>query len=114
MQETITTAPLINVSERASAEIARLTGGGGQFIRIWVTEGGCAGMTYEASVDTTETPFDRRLFTAGPVRIVADRNSARHVDGLEIDYSDDLINLGFRFRNPNAGKACGCGASFAV
>ena len=114
MQETITSPPpLINVSERASAEIARLTGDG-QFLRIWVTEGGCAGMTYEASVDATETPFDRRLFTAGPVRIVADRNSAGHVDGLEIDYSDDLINLGFRFRNPNASKACGCGASFAV
>ena len=46
-------------------------------------------MTYEASVDATETPFDRRLFTSGAVRIVADRNSADHVDGLEIDYSDD-------------------------
>lgn len=115
MQETITApAPLINVSERAIAEIGRLAGDRDQFLRIWVTEGGCAGMTYEASVDTTETPFDRRLFTAGPVRIVADRNSALHVDGLEIDYSDDLINLGFRFRNPNASKACGCGSSFAV
>lgn len=115
MQQTITSpSPLINVSERASAEIARLTGDRRQFLRIWVTEGGCAGMTYEASVDTTETPFDRRLFSDGPVRIVADRNSAQHVDGLEIDYSDDLINLGFRFRNPNASKACGCGSSFAV
>ena len=54
------------------------------------------------------------MFASGGVRILADRNSSQHVDGLEIDYSDDLINLGFRFRNPNASKACGCGSSFAV
>ena len=114
MQQTIASQPLINVSERAIAEITRLTGEAGQFLRIWVTEGGCAGMTYEAAVDATETPFDRQLFASGGVRILADRNSSQHVDGLEIDYSDDLINLGFRFRNPNASKACGCGSSFAV
>ena len=114
MQETITSQPLINVSERAIAEITRLTGDSDQFLRIWVTEGGCAGMTYEAAVDTTETPFDRQLFAFSGVRVLADRNSSHHVDGLEIDYSEDLISLGFRFRNPNASKACGCGSSFAV
>ena len=77
MQETITRQPLVNVSERAIAEVARLTGDSDQFLRIWVTEGGCAGMTYEASVDATETPFDRRLFTSGEVRIVADRQQRR-------------------------------------
>lgn len=114
MQQTITSQPLIKVSERAIAEITRITGDADQFLRIWVTEGGCAGMTYEAAVDSTETPFDRQLFEIDGVRILADRNSSEHVDGLEIDYSDDLINLGFRFSNPNASKACGCGSSFAV
>ena len=114
MQETITSQPLINVSERAIAEITRITDESDQFLRLWVTEGGCAGMTYEAAVDSTETPFDRQLFASGGVRILADRNSSEHVDGLEIDFSDDLINLGFRFSNPNASKACGCGSSFAV
>ena len=114
MQQTIASQPLIKVSERATAEITRITDDADQFLRIWVTEGGCAGMTYEAAVDTTETPFDRQVFASGGVRILADRNSSQHVDGLEIDYSDDLINLGFRFSNPNASKACGCGSSFAV
>ena len=34
------------------------------------------------------------------------------LDGLEIDYSDDLIRSGFRFKNPRAGGSCGCGSSF--
>ena len=71
-------------------------------------------MTYEASIDENETPFDCQLYEDNNVKIIDDKNSAQHVDGLEIDFSDDLINLGFKFRNPNASKACGCGSSFAV
>ena len=110
----LATAPMLNVSERALAEIGRMADSAEKFLRLWVTEGGCAGMTYEASIDETETPFDRCVFQSDSVRIVADRNSAQHVDGLHIDYSDDLISLGFRFSNPNASKACGCGASFSL
>lgn len=106
--------PMLNVSERALTEIERMADAPDKFLRLWVTEGGCAGMTYEASIDETQTPFDRCVYEHGEVRIVADRNSSAHVDGLRIDYSDDLINLGFRFSNPNATKACGCGASFAL
>ena len=39
--------------------------------------------------------------------------SAVFLDGLHIDFSDDLIRSGFRFTNPNASGSCGCGASFA-
>jgi iron-sulfur cluster assembly protein len=108
------TAPLINVSDRARAEISRLADSADKFLRLWVTEGGCAGMTYQASMDEIQTPFDACVFDASGVRVLADRNSVQHVDGLEIDYSDDLVNLGFRFANPNASKACGCGSSFAL
>ena len=111
MQKTL---PLIKVSDRALSEIDKLSTEYNQFLRIWITEGGCAGMTYEASIDENQTPFDCQLYESDNVKIVADKNSAQHVDGLEIDFSDDLINLGFKFRNPNASKACGCGSSFAV
>jgi len=35
------------------------------------------------------------------------------LDGLHIDYSDDLMGGGFRFSNPNAMQTCGCGSSFS-
>lgn len=31
--------------------------------------------------------------------------------GTEIDYEVDLLQAGFRFRNPNVAEACGCGES---
>ncbi len=36
------------------------------------------------------------------------------LDGLHIDYSNDLMGGGFRFSNPNAAQTCGCGTSFSV
>ena len=43
-----------------------------------------------------------------------DKNSAEYGDGLEIDYFDDLINLGFKFLNPTACNTCGCGANLST
>ena len=34
--------------------------------------------------------------------------------GTQIDYSDDLLNGGFKFTNPQANRTCGCGTSFSV
>ena len=31
--------------------------------------------------------------------------------GTEIDYETSLLESGFKFRNPNVTKACGCGES---
>jgi iron-sulfur cluster assembly protein len=31
--------------------------------------------------------------------------------GTEIDYEMDLLQAGFKFRNPNVAEACGCGES---
>ena len=31
--------------------------------------------------------------------------------GTEIDYEVDLLQSGFKFRNPNVAEACGCGES---
>ena len=103
----------IAVTEKAGQQIRHVSGEQ-KFLRIWVTEGGCSGMTYEASVDENQTPFDVVVYEQDGVRVVADRNSSTFLEGLSIDYSDDLISLGFRFNNPNAKKSCGCGASFAV
>jgi iron-sulfur cluster assembly protein len=103
----------IAVTEKASQQIRQL-GGDQKFLRIWVTQGGCSGMVYEASLDENQTPFDVVVYETDGVRILSDRNSSAYLEGLNVDYSEDLISLGFRFSNHNAKKSCGCGASFAV
>ncbi len=84
------------------------------FLRINVVPGGCSGMTYAAALDTELAESDLVLYEADNLRIVTDPESATFLDGLQIDYSDDLIRSGFRFTNPNVCGSCGCGASFGT
>ena len=34
------------------------------------------------------------------------------LEGVEIDFVDNLNESGFKFNNPNSKKECGCGKSF--
>lgn len=116
MEQTKTAAAvqLIAVTAKAHAELARLEATGENFLRIAVIPGGCSGMTYNASIDNTLGDADQVVYQADGLRVVSDGGSAMFLDGLTIDFSDDLIASGFRFKNAKAKKACGCGSSFAM
>jgi len=103
----------IDITEKAQGQLAKLDLGDSGFLRINVVPGGCSGMTYTAAVDTDFGSSDVAVFETDDLRIVTDEGSAIFLEGLKIDFSDDLIRSGFRFTNPNAGGSCGCGASFA-
>jgi len=104
----------IQISDRAKRQLLELGAGGQSVLRISVVSGGCSGNTYTAALDDAPGENDKLVFEEGDLRAVADRHSAQYVAGLEIDYSDDLVQSGFRFKNPSAAKSCGCGASFAT
>ncbi|HMP74524.1 MAG TPA: iron-sulfur cluster assembly accessory protein [Kiritimatiellia bacterium] len=105
---------LVKLSDRARKELLALEAGGTNFLRISVVSGGCSGMTYSAAIDNNLVDADHVVYQDDELRIIADASSLMFLDGLEIDYSDDLIASGFRFKNPKAKKGCGCGASFSV
>ena len=84
----------------------------GQFLRVGVTEGGCAGLTYSADIDRDMKEGESVILESGDIRIVSDPESSRYLDGLIIDYSDDLIYGGLQFTNTSAETTCGCGQSF--
>jgi iron-sulfur cluster assembly protein len=84
----------------------------GQFLRVGVTEGGCAGLTYSADIDQDMKEGESVILESGDIRIVSDPESSRYLDGLTIDYSDDLIYGGLQFTNTSAETTCGCGQSF--
>jgi len=104
----------IQISDRAMAELIRLGVGGPQFLRLRVIPGGCAGMTYSAAMDSSLEEGDEVVTQQDDVRVIADSGSTMFLDGLQIDFSDDLIQAGFRFKNPNASHSCGCGSSFGA
>ncbi|HMO05418.1 MAG TPA: iron-sulfur cluster assembly accessory protein [Kiritimatiellia bacterium] len=105
---------LIKITPVALQELVKLEATGESFLRISVVPGGCSGMTYSACIDNVLSDSDQVIFEEGGLRVVADSGSSMFLDGLEIDFSDDLIASGFRFKNPKANKGCGCGSSFAV
>jgi iron-sulfur cluster assembly protein len=86
----------------------------GQFLRVTVTEGGCAGLTYGAEVGREMHKGDRVILEQSGIRVVSDPDSNRYLDGLEIDYSDDLFNGGLKLVNTKTKSTCGCGSSFSL
>lgn len=79
-------------------------------LRLFVEKGGCAGMQYGMKLD--EPAAGDEIFPNGDVRVIVDPESLRFLTGSEIDYCDDLTGTGFRLKNPNAVRSCGCGTSF--
>lgn len=86
----------------------------GQFLRVMVVEGGCAGLTYSAAIDRQMSEEDTVIQQIDNVRIVSEKSGLRYLDGLMIDYSDDLIAGGLRLTNANAKSTCSCGSSFRL
>ena len=103
----------ISITDRAKEELKKMEVGKDAFLRISVIPGGCSGMTYNAAVDSERKDNDELLFEDSEISVVAEEGTDMFLDGLTIDFSDDLITRGFRFSNPNVGGSCGCGASFA-
>lgn len=105
------TSNVIEMSEAAKEELLRLDVNKEEFLRISLVPGGCSGLSYQMDTDTVVTPFDEVIYEDDSLKAVTDKNSLQFLRGLFIDYSSDLIDVGFRFANPNAVHTCGCGHS---
>ncbi len=51
--------------------------GAEEFLRVTVTEGGCAGLTYSAEIDKSLKEGERVILQAGKIRIVSNNDSTR-------------------------------------
>jgi iron-sulfur cluster assembly protein len=83
-------------------------------LRVGVKGGGCSGFSY--MLDLTEEPkgeMDEELEAHG-IRILCDMKSLIYLEGVEIDFRDEIMGRGFVFKNPNATSSCGCGSSFSA
>ena len=83
------------------------------FLRMTVEGGGCSGMTYKMDFDKKQKEFDK-VFKSNGLTVICDLKSWLYLKDVEIDYSDDLLNGGFKIKNPNAERTCGCGTSFSA
>ena len=54
---------------------------------------------------------DERLDQDGAV-VFLDTESSEYLEGCQVYYEYGLTDSGFKIRNPNASRSCGCGTSF--
>lgn len=105
----ITLTPVAAAKIRELAEASEKRKGG---LRVKVVGGGCSGLQYKMDIDL-EREGDK-VFEAEGGKVIVDRKSFLYLNGTELDYTDSLMDAGFKLRNPNAKRSCGCGASFSV
>jgi len=93
--------------------VMRSDGKDDHFLRMSVEGGGCSGMTYKMDFEDEKAEYDKE-FQSNGLTIVCELKSWPYLKNIEIDYSDDLLNGGFKIKNPNAERTCGCGTSFSA
>jgi iron-sulfur cluster assembly protein len=81
-------------------------------LRVSVSDGGCSGYQYGVKLAPAAAAEDE-CFEVGGITLLVDPASRPYIDGLTIDFIDSITESGFKFDNPNAKAACGCGKSFS-
>jgi iron-sulfur cluster assembly protein len=127
MMSTATTAPTpaapapapagnaspLDVTASAAQEIAKQRDKRGTpeaAIRVGIRGGGCTGFTYVFEW-ADEVRATDKLIEAHGVKVVVDPKSLVYLRGMQLDFVRGMMGHGFKFNNPNAKGACGCGES---
>lgn len=82
-------------------------------LRVGVKQSGCAGFGYVMDL-VKEPAADDLQFSAFGATLYVPLQAMPFVDGTEVDYVREGLNQIFKFNNPKAQHACGCGESFGV
>jgi iron-sulfur cluster assembly protein len=107
---------VITVSDFALSHITELLKENdmeGYGLYLGIRGGGCSGYSYclEFREDPEEgddvADFNGLRVFVGPLK-------RDYLQGTVIDFEDTLMESGFKIRNPNAKRHCGCGESFDI
>ena len=84
-----------------------------QGVRVGVTNGGCAGMSYTMDYAEEVRALDEIVEDKG-VKIFIDPKAILFLIGTEMDFVTEKFGARFVFNNPNQTAACGCGESVSI
>ncbi len=107
---------MIRLTTAARQEIDRLRRRQKQpnaICRLDLQPSSCAEWAYRLSLDSTVNREDD-VYDFEGIRLVVRRDRLTHIQGLSIDFAEDLMGGAFRFDNPLATESCRCGAAFAI
>ena len=101
--------------EQMAALLAQVDDEDIEAVRVFVTGGGCGGMTYGMTFTDRRTEYDCVLEEGG-VKVYVDAVALNYLRGVEIDYVDRPMGASFVFNNVFAstggsGACRACGAA---
>jgi len=106
----------VRLTDAAATRIREIMGNAeGQYqgVRVGVTNGGCAGMSYTMDYSEDIKPLDEVVEDKG-VKIFIDPKAILFLIGTEMDFVREKLGARFVFNNPNQTAACGCGESVSI
>ena len=106
----------VRLSDAAAARIREImenAQGKYQGVRVGVTNGGCAGMSYTMDYAESAAPLDEIVEDKG-VKIFIEPKAILFLIGTEMDFVREKRGARFVFNNPNQTAACGCGESVSI
>ena len=110
-------APILAVQPSAAAEFDRMRTKRNRpdaVLRVRVVvDSGCGDFRYAMGIEPGPRDGDQSIPAHG-VTVVVDPKSAELLRGSTLEYSDSLMDGGFKVRNPRAQSECGCGQSFSL
>lgn len=98
-------------AQRARSYLAKQSNAAG--LRLGVRNTGCSGYMYVVKL-AEQIEADDEVFESQGIKLIISAKNLPYLEGMEVDYAKSGLNEGFRFNNPNAKNACGCGESFNV
>ncbi len=109
------TMPNVALSERAAQHVLQFIQkrGKGLGLKLGVRTTGCSGLAYKLEFVDTPNTEDIQIESRG-VTLFIEPKSLPYLRGIELDYTREGLNEGFKFINPNEKARCGCGESFTV
>ena len=112
-------SPGISVTASAKAKIAQLLAGADEShnaVRVFVSGGGCGGMSYGMTFAESVSEKDRLLNDVSGFALTIDPVAFSYLQGAEIDFQDSDVNATFVFNNVfqavgGSGACSGCGGA---
>src|SRR6476659_7788711 len=113
--------PNVNITEKAAEEVKRIIADQQQagaaeklYLRMRVVGGGCSGFQHKLDLDPQVNPKLDEVFNYHGIEVVVDKRSLLYLQGVTVDFHNDLNKRGFSVSNPSAKSTCGCGSSFSM
>src|SRR5256714_5609967 len=107
----------ITVTEKAASEVKRIiteqqkTPNAPEkiYLRMRVVGGGCSGFQHKLDLDPAVNPKLDEVTEMHGVPVAIDKRSLMYLDGVTVDFHDELNRRGLSISNPNAKTTCRCG-----